>query len=124
MRIAALCRLTAAQAVAAAAGVMRGSIHARSAATRAAAGSAAQSVTEAAVDSNVPSNPAYHFRKVVASRPVAAGWAERPGLVAAAGASTQCVHAGAQPDVAFGSVVPPLYNTSTFAFSDICTNAG
>jgi cystathionine gamma-synthase len=29
-----------------------------------------------------------------------------------------------QPDPAYGSVMPPIYQTSTFAFRDVCTNAG
>jgi len=30
---------------------------------------------------------------------------------------TQCIHAGQGPDPAYGSVAPPIYQTSTFAFS-------
>ena len=41
-----------------------------------------------------------------------------------AGLATQCVHGGVQPDPAYGAVMPPLYLSSTFAFKDICTNAG
>ena len=29
-----------------------------------------------------------------------------------------------QPDPAYGAVMPPIYQTSTFAFRDVCTNAG
>ena len=29
---------------------------------------------------------------------------------------TQCIHAGPEPDPAFGSVAPPIYQTSTFIF--------
>jgi cystathionine gamma-synthase len=38
--------------------------------------------------------------------------------------ATQCVHAGVQPDPAYGAVMPPIYQSSTFAFRDVCTNAG
>jgi cystathionine gamma-synthase len=76
------------------------------------------------VDSNVPGNPAYHFSVVPPGTRVEAGWAERPSLLHDARVGTQCVHAGALPDPAFGSVAPPLYQTSTFAFNDLCTNAG
>jgi cystathionine gamma-synthase len=34
------------------------------------------------------------------------------------------VHAGVQPDPAYGAVMPPIYQSSTFAFRDVCTNAG
>jgi cystathionine gamma-synthase len=44
--------------------------------------------------------------------------------VAGARAATQCVHAGVQPDPAYGAVMPPIYQSSTFAFRDVCTNAG
>ncbi len=30
---------------------------------------------------------------------------------------TECIHAGPEPDPAFGSVAPPIYQTSTFVFS-------
>lgn len=76
------------------------------------------------LDSNVPSNPAYHFAVVPPGTPPRAGWGQRTGLLAGAGLATQCVHAGVQPDPAYGSVMPPIYQTSTFAFSDVCTNAG
>jgi len=76
------------------------------------------------LDSNIPGNPAYHFTIVPAGAPVHAGWAERSPLVPAAGLATRCVHAGVQPDSAYGAVMPPIYQTSTFAFRDVCTNAG
>jgi cystathionine gamma-synthase len=76
------------------------------------------------LDSNVPGNPAYHFSVVPPGTEVKAGWGQRPGLMAQAGLSTRCVHAGAQPDPAYGSVMPPIYQTSTFAFSDVCTTGG
>jgi cystathionine gamma-synthase len=76
------------------------------------------------LDSNVPGNPAYHFTIVPAGTPAKAGWAERAPLVAGAGLATQCVHAGVQPDPAYGAVMPPIYQSSTFAFRDVCTNAG
>jgi cystathionine gamma-synthase len=76
------------------------------------------------LDSNVPGNPAYHFTIVPAGTPARAGWAERAPLVAGARAATQCVHAGVQPDPAYGAVMPPIYQSSTFAFRDVCTNAG
>ncbi|MBK9516662.1 MAG: PLP-dependent transferase [Anaeromyxobacter sp.] len=79
---------------------------------------------EVHLDANVPGNPAYHFTIVPAGSPAAAGWAERAPLVRGAGLSTQCVHAGVQPDPAYGAVMPPIYQTSTFAFRDVCTNAG
>ena len=80
--------------------------------------------SEVHLDSNVPGNPAYHFTIVPAGTPPRAGWAARSGLVAGARLGTQCVHAGVQPDPAYGAVMPPIYQTSTFAFRDVCTNAG
>jgi cystathionine gamma-synthase len=76
------------------------------------------------LDSNVPGNPAYHFTILPAGSPSKAGWAQRAPLVPGAGLATQCVHAGVQPDPAYGAVMPPIYQTSTFAFRDVCTNAG
>jgi cystathionine gamma-synthase len=76
------------------------------------------------IDSNVPGNPAYHFTVVPPGTRVEAGWAERPALLDGAQIGTKCVHVGALPDAAFGSVAPPIYQTSTFAFNDLCTNAG
>ena len=76
------------------------------------------------LDSNVPGNPAYHFTIVPAGSPAKAGWTGRAALVPGARAATQCVHAGVQPDPAFGAVMPPIYQSSTFAFRDVCTNAG
>ena len=75
-------------------------------------------------DPNVPGNPAYHFTIVPPASPVRAGWGQRPALVPDALPATQCVHAGVQPDPAYGAVMPPLYLSSTFAFRDVCTNAG
>ena len=79
---------------------------------------------EAHLDPNVPGNPAYHFTIVPAGSPARAGWTGRAALVPRARLGTQCVHAGVQPDPAYGAVMPPIYQTSTFAFRDVCTNAG
>ncbi len=76
------------------------------------------------LDSNIPGNPAYHFTIVPAGTPARAGWAGRAPLVPLARTATQCVHAGVQPDPAYGAVMPPIYQSSTFAFRDVCTNAG
>ena len=76
------------------------------------------------LDPNVPGNPAYHFSILPPGSAVKAGWGERAPLVPGARLGTQCVHAGVQPDPAYGSVMPPVYQTSTFAFRDVCTNAG
>ncbi len=76
------------------------------------------------LDSNVPGNPAYHFTIVPAGTPGNVGWARRAPLVPGSGLGTRCVHAGVQPDPAYGAVMPPIYQTSTFAFRDVCTNAG
>lgn len=35
---------------------------------------------------------------------------------APANIDTQCIHAGSEPDSAFGSAIPPIYQTSTFVF--------
>jgi len=79
---------------------------------------------EVHLDSNIPGNPAYHFTIVPAGTPARAGWSLRAALVPGARLGTQCVHAGVQPDPAYGAVMPPIYQTSTFAFRDVCTNAG
>ncbi len=79
---------------------------------------------EVHLDPNVPGNPAYHFTIVPPGSPARAGWADRTALVPSAGLATRCVHAGVQPDPAYGAVMPPIYQTSTFAFRDVCTNAG
>ncbi|HVP67989.1 MAG TPA: PLP-dependent aspartate aminotransferase family protein [Anaeromyxobacteraceae bacterium] len=79
---------------------------------------------EVHLDPNVPGNPAYHFTILPPGSPARAGWVNRAALVPAAGLGTQCVHAGVQPDPAYGAVMPPIYQTSTFAFRDVCTNAG
>jgi len=76
------------------------------------------------LDPNIPGNPAYHFRIQPVGSPGLVGWAERAPLVAGARLATQCVHAGVQPDPAYGAVMPPIYQTSTFAFRDVCTNVG
>lgn len=81
-------------------------------------------MSEHYLDTNVPGNPAYHFTVQPPPREGRAGWIHRPSLVPDAAVSTQCVHAGVQPDPAYGAVMPPLYLSSTFAFKDICTNAG
>jgi cystathionine gamma-synthase len=79
---------------------------------------------EVHLDPNVPGNPAYHFTIVPAGSPGKVGWALRAPLVPGARLATQCVHAGVQPDPAYGAVMPPIYQSSTFAFRDVCTNAG
>ena len=79
---------------------------------------------EVHLDANIPGNPAYHFTILPAGSPSQAGWTGRPALVPEARLATQCVHAGVQPDPAYGAVQPPIYQTSTFAFRDVCTNAG
>jgi len=79
---------------------------------------------EVHLDSNVPGNPAYHFTIVPAGTPGRVGWALRAPLVPGAGLATKCVHAGVQPDPAYGAVMPPIYQSSTFAFRDVCVNAG
>jgi len=79
---------------------------------------------EVHLDANVPGNPAYHFTILPPGSPARVGWAERAALVPGAGFATRCVHAGVQPDPAYGAVMPPVYLTSTFAFRDVCTNAG
>ena len=81
-------------------------------------------MSEQHLDSNVPGNPAYHFTVVPPGTPAVAGWARRAGLLAGAGPATRCVHAGSLPDPAYGAVAPPIYQTSTFAFSAIGTNGG
>jgi len=81
-------------------------------------------LTDQHLDSNVPGNPAYHFTVVPPGTEPVAGWGRRGELLAGAGTGTQCIHAGAQPDAAYGSVTPPIYLTSTFAFSDIRSNGG
>lgn len=90
------------------------------------ASAARVSSTEPAVhlDPNVPGNPAYHFTIVPPGAPTRAGWIDRPPLVPGARPATQCVHAGVQPDPAYGAVMPPIYQSSTFAFRDVCTNSG
>ena len=81
-------------------------------------------MTDTHLDSNVPGNPAYHFTILPPTSDTKAGWGQRPALIPGARAATRCVHAGVQPDPAYGAVMPPLYLSSTFAFKDICTNAG
>jgi len=76
------------------------------------------------LDSNVPGNPAYHFTIVPAGTPGKVGWALRAPLVAGAGFATRCVHAGVAPDPAYGAVMPPIYQSSTFAFRDVASVAG
>jgi cystathionine gamma-synthase len=76
------------------------------------------------LDPNVPGNPAYHFTILPPGSPSRVGWSERAALVPGAQLGTRCVHAGVQPDPSYGAVMPPLYLTSTFAFRDVCTNAG
>jgi cystathionine gamma-synthase len=81
-------------------------------------------MTDQHLDPNVPGNPAYHFTIKPPRVDTAAGWGQRPGLVPGARAATRCVHAGVQPDPTYGAVMPPVYLSSTFAFKDVCTNAG
>jgi cystathionine gamma-synthase len=76
------------------------------------------------LDSTVPGNPAYHFTIVPPGTPGQVGWTQRAPLVPGAGLATQCVHAGVAPDPSYGAVMPPIYLSSTFAFRDVCTNAG
>jgi cystathionine gamma-synthase len=76
------------------------------------------------LDPTVPGNPAYHFTIVPPGSPVSAGWGSRGPLVPGARLGTRCVHAGVQPDPTYGAVMPPIYQSSTFAFRDVCTNAG
>lgn len=75
-------------------------------------------------DSNVPSNPAYHFKILPPGAKPTAGWVDRKTALQSASIGTHCIHAGQDPDPAFGAVTPPIYNTSTFAFFDVCTTAG
>jgi cystathionine gamma-synthase len=81
-------------------------------------------LSEPHLDSSAPDSPAYHFTVVPPGSPVLAGWGKRPALLPGAGLATRCVHAGSQPDPAYGSVMPPIYQTSTFAFNDLCTTSG
>ena len=81
-------------------------------------------MTEQHLDSNVPGNPAYHFSVVPPGTRPDTGWGERQAHLDAVGLATQCIHAGSLPDPAFASVAPPLYQTSTFAFSGIGANGG
>ena len=75
-------------------------------------------------ESDTPNSHAYHFSTVAPGTKPQAGWGLRPTLLPDSGLATRCVHAGADPDPAFGSVMPPIYQTSTFAFNDLCTTAG
>lgn len=52
------------------------------------------------------------------------GWSRREEEMERAGQATRCVHAGAQPDPAYGAVAPPIYQTSTFAYLDVSASAG
>ena len=56
--------------------------------------------------------------------PGAMGWAGKEALLPDTGLGTRCVHGGAAPDPAYGSVAPPVYETSTFAMLDVRTSAG
>jgi len=75
-------------------------------------------------ESNAPESQAYHFGVLPPGSNPVVGWGQRPELMAEAGLDTRCVHAGAQPDPAYGSVVPPIYQTTNFAFFDLGTNSG
>jgi cystathionine gamma-synthase len=81
-------------------------------------------MSEQHLDSNIPGNPAYHFRVIPPGTTPVAGWACRKELLPGAGLATRCIHAGSLPDPAFGSVAPPIYQTSTYAFFDIHANGG
>jgi len=81
-------------------------------------------MSEQHLDSNVPGNPAYHFTVLPPGTQPVAGWGCRKERLGQAGLATQCIHAGSLPDPAFGAVAPPIYQTSTFAFSDIRSNGG
>ena len=72
----------------------------------------------------MPTNSRTSASASSAGTPARAGWTQRAPLVAGAALATQCVHAGVQPDPAYGAVMPPIYQSSTFAFRDVCTNAG
>jgi cystathionine gamma-synthase len=76
------------------------------------------------LDSNVPGNPAYHFKVVPPGTRPEAGWVGRAEHLEQAGFGTRCIHGGSLPDPAFGAVAPPIYQTSTFAFSGIRSNNG
>ena len=52
------------------------------------------------------------------------GWAGREDALESAGWGTRCVHAGSSPDPAYGAVVPPIYQASTFAFQDVDVGSG
>lgn len=68
--------------------------------------------------------PGLQFTKVApGTRPVAS-WGEREGLLAGAGLSTQCVHAGSAPDPAYNAVAVPIYTSSTYALTDVATTTG
>ncbi len=73
-----------------------------------------------------PSRPRrdYTLTTVAPGTPSAMGWARREEELRNAGTGTGCVHAGAQPDPAYGAVTPPIYQTSTFARLDVRTTAG
>lgn len=75
-------------------------------------------------DFSVPNNSACPFITTPPGTEVKIGWGKRPELLRTANLATKCVHAGTQPDPAYGSVAPPLYQTSTFAFSDLRTHSG
>ncbi|MGE0431016.1 MAG: PLP-dependent aspartate aminotransferase family protein [Planctomycetota bacterium] len=66
----------------------------------------------------------YQFQTVDAGTHPVLGWKDRAELIPGAELATQCVHAGVQPDPAHGAVMQPIYQSSTFAFRDICTNSG
>lgn len=79
-------------------------------------------MNDPASDGTKPATPA--FRTVPPGTPSVMGWARRDELLAGAGEGTRCVHAGTHPDPAYGSVTPPVYQTSTFAYLDVLTSAG
>lgn len=56
--------------------------------------------------------------------PSAMGWVHREEALPAAGSGTRCVHAGSRPDPAYGAVIPPVYQTTTFAYLDVNASAG
>ncbi len=70
------------------------------------------------------SNPETPMRIVPPGTPSAMAWSNRADELGRAGSGTQCIHAGAAPDPAYGAVTPPIYQTSTFAYLDVGTSAG
>jgi cystathionine gamma-synthase len=76
------------------------------------------------LDSNTPGDPAYPFSVVPPGTRPETGWGDRASRLDRARLATRCIHAGSLPDPAYGSVAPPIYQTSTFAFSGIRSTGG